>query len=150
MGHHADLRHLPGIRPAEADRARAVLAVMLVALAPDGNLPPPVMTRLRVVAAGAPVLAALGPAAVEELAVLTLRSLALRGPDRVLGDLRGLIAPRLAETALALAVRASQSQGRIDARTAGILGGLAAYFAIPPATLADILSVLAMLDGPAD
>jgi tellurite resistance protein len=148
MGHHAQLRQDSGQSRADPARARAVLAVMVVALAPDGRMAAERLARLRMVAATAPACAGFGPAAVEEMAVLTLRNVALRGPDRVLADLQGQFSRALAETALTLAVRAAHVQGRIDPHTADVLGGIAAWFGVPPAKLADIRDVIALLEGP--
>jgi tellurite resistance protein len=148
MGQHAELRQHIGIVRAEPARARAVLAVMTVALAPEGQMAPEVLARLRMVAATAPVFAGFGPAAIEEMAVLTLRSIALRGPDRVLSDLQPVFTRALADTALTLAVRAAHVAGRIETRTADVLGGIAAWFGVPPAKLADIRDVIAILEGP--
>lgn len=147
MGQHAELRQDMGVARADTARARAVLAVMVVALAPEGQMPPETLARLRMVAATAPALAGFGPAAVEEMAVLTLRGIALRGPDRVLTDLQGQFTRHLAETALTLAVRAAHVDGRIAPRRADVLGGIAAWFGVPPAKLADIRDVVAILEG---
>ena len=152
MGHLAEIGSQPGARPAAtvaaADRARIVLAVVLIALAPDGQARPETLARVVQVCGRAPVLAGLGPAAVEELAALTLRALAVRGPDRVLADLRGLMTRPLAETALALAVRAAFAGGRVDPETAGILGGLASHLGLPAAWLSDLFEVMGALERP--
>ena len=150
MGHLAEIGIQSGARPAisvaAADRARIVLAVVLIALAPDGRAAPETLVRVAQVCRGAPVLAGFGPAAVEELAGLTLRALATRGPDRVLADLRGLMTRPLAETALALAVRAAFQGGRVAPETAGILGGLSTHLGLPAAWLSDLLDVLGALE----
>lgn len=152
MGHLAEIGSQSGARPAisvaAADRARIVLAVVLIALAPDGQASPATVARVVQVCRGAPVLAGLGPAAVEELAGLTLRALASRGPDRVLADLRGLTTRPLAETAMALAVRAAFDNGRVAPETAGILGGLATHLGVPAVWLSDLLEILGALERP--
>lgn len=148
MGQHAELRQDMGATRADPARARAVIAVMTVALAPEGTMTPATLARLRSVAATAPALAGFGPSAIEEMAVLALRSIALHGPDRVLTALQGQFTRALADTALTLAVRAAHQNGRIDARTADVLGGIAAWFGVPPAKLADIRDVIAILEGP--
>jgi hypothetical protein len=148
MGQHADLRISAAIRPAAVDRARAVLAVALIPLAPDGAAAPADLARVRRVLAGAPILADVAPFALDELVALTLRALAARGPDRVLADLRGLLLPGQAEAALALAVRAAFQAGRVPDPALGILGGLANCLGVPVAVFADMLSVLAMLERP--
>ena len=152
MGHLADIRHGVAARPAVtvavADRARIVLAVMLIALAPEGRIAPEALARVVQVCRGAPVLAGLNAAGVEELAALTLRGLAARGPDRVLADLRGLMPRALAETALALAVRVAFVAGRVAPDTAGILGGLATHLGLPAACLSDLFEVIGALERP--
>lgn len=148
MGQHADLRVSAAIRPAAVDRARVLLAVALIPLAPDGQAAAADVARVRRVLAGTPALADLAPFALDELIPLTLRALAARGPDRVLADLRGMMPPALAETALALAIRAAYQAGRVPERALGILGGLAAYMGVPVAVFADMLAVLAMLERP--
>jgi hypothetical protein len=131
MGQPADLRVTVAIRPAAVDRARVVLAVTLIPLAPDGDAGAADLARVRRVLAGAPMLADVAPFALDELIPLTLRALATRGPDRVLADLRGLIPPGLAEAALALAIRAAFQAGRVPERALGILGGLANRLGVP-------------------
>ncbi len=152
MGHIADIRSdaasRPGVTVAAADRARIVLAVMLIALAPDGQIDAAGIARVTDVCHAAPVLAGIDAAGIEELAALTLRGLAARGPDRVLADLRGLMPRALAETALAMAVRASFVAGRVPPDTAGILGGLANYLGLPAAWLSDLFEVLGALERP--
>lgn len=152
MGHLADIRSIVPARPAltvaVADRARIVLAVMLIALAPEGRIAPEALARLVQVCRGAPVLAGLNAAGVEELAALTLRGLAARGPDRVLADLRGLVPRALAETALAMAVRVAFVAGRVAPDTAGILGGLATHLGLPAACLSDLFEVIGALERP--
>ena len=154
MGHIADIRSQNATRPAVtvagADRARIVLAVMLIALAPDGQIDAAGMARVMQVCRGAPVLAGINAAGVEELAALTLRGLAARGPDRVLADLRGLSTRALSETALAMAVRAAFVAGRVPPDTAGILGGLATHMGLPAAWLSDLFEVLGALERPFD
>ena len=155
MGHLAEIRSDINARPpmvsvAMADRARIVLAVMLIAVAPAGRIAPAALQRVVQVCRGAPVLAGLHPAGIEELAALTLRGLAMRGPDRVLADLRGLIPRALAETALALAVRAAFVAGRVPPDTAGILGGLATHLGLPAAWLSDLFEVMGALERPFD
>ena len=150
MGHLSDLRHGAAVRPAVADRARIVLAVMLIALAPDGRMQPDSLRRVHRVCRGAPVLAGIGGEALDELAALTLRALAARGPDRVLGDLRGLIQRPLAETALVMAIRAAFDEGRIAPDVLGILGGLANYMSIAAAQLSDMLETVGALERPFD
>lgn len=148
MGQHANLRQDMGQPGPDPARARAVIAVMAVALAPEGRMPPATLARLRSVAAAAPALAGFGPAAIEEMALLALRSIALHGPDRVLTALRGQFTRALADTALALAIRAAHQEGRIAPRTADVLGGIAAWFGVPPAKLADMRDIIAILEGP--
>jgi hypothetical protein len=154
MGHLADIRSSSGAHPAVtvavADRARIVLAVMLIARAPEGRIEAEGLARVVQVCRGAPVLAGLNAAGIEELALLTLRAIAARGPDRVLADLRGLMSRQLAETALAMAVRAAFSAGRIAPDTAGILGGLATHLGLPAAGLSDLFEVLGALERPFD
>jgi hypothetical protein len=148
MGQHAELRVSAAIRPVAVDRARVLLAVALIPLAPDGAAAPADLARVRRVLASAPVLADLAPFALDELIPLTLRALAARGPDRVLADLRGLIPQGLAEAALALAIRAAFQAGRVPEHALGILGGLANWLGIPVAVFADMLEVIAMLERP--
>lgn len=149
MGHHGDLKASAAIRPASVDRARAVLAVALIGLAPDGQATASDLTRLQAVLVDAPLLDDLAPLAIEELARLTLRSLACRGADRVLDDLHGLIPPRLAETALVLALRAAVCDGRVPVQRATILRGLAERLGVAMPIFAEMLSVIAMLERPA-
>lgn len=154
MGHLAEIRSAAVARPtvsvAVADRARIVLAVMLIALAPEGRIGAQGLARVVQVCRGAPVLAGLNAAGVEELAELTLRALAARGPDRVLADLRGLCPRGLAETALALAVRAAFAQGRVPPETAGVLGGLCTHLGLPAVWLSDLFEVMGALERPFD
>ncbi|MGQ0564852.1 MAG: hypothetical protein ACT4OK_07245 [Gemmobacter sp.] len=150
MGHLAEIRHdidpAPQVTVAVADRARIVLAVVLIALAPDGRIAGPGLARVVQVCRGAPVMGGLGPAAIEELAGLTLRAIAARGPDRVLADLRGLMPRALAETALTMAVRAAFAGGRVPPETAGILGGLATHLGLSAAWLGDLFEVVGALE----
>lgn len=148
MGQHADLRFRATIRPAAVDRARVVLAVALIPLAPYGDAAAADVARVRRVLAAAPVLSDLAPFALDELIPLTLRALSSRGPDRVLADLRGLIPPGLAEAALALAVRAASQAGRVPERAMGILGGLANHLGVPISDFADMLQALTVEDRP--
>lgn len=154
MGHIAQISSVGHARPpvtvAVADRARIVLAVMLIALAPDGRIGAAGLARVVQVCQGAPVLAGLDAAGVEELAALTLRGLTARGPDRVLADLRGLMPRALAETALAMAVRAAFAAGRVPPDTAGILGGLCTHLGLPAAWLSDLFEVMGALERPFD
>lgn len=143
MGQPADMRLRATIRPAAAERARVVLAVALIPLAPYGVAPTSDVARLRRVLGEAPLLADIAPFALDELIPLTLRALAARGPDRVLADLRGLIPPGLAEAALALAVRAAFQGGRVPERAMGILGGLANRLGVPISDFADMLEGIA-------
>ena len=154
MGHLAEIRSAVAARPpvtvAAVDRARIVLAVVLIALAPEGRIAPDGLARVVQVCRGAPVLAALDAAGIEELAGLTLRALVARGPDRVLADLRGLMPRGLAETALALAVRAAFAKGRVAPDTAGILGGLCTHLGLPAVWLSDLFEVIGALERPFD
>jgi hypothetical protein len=154
MGHLAEISSDHAARPAVtgavADRARIVLAVVLIALAPEGRIEAHSMARVVQVCRGAPVLAGLNGAGIEELAVLTLRALVARGPDRVLADLRGLCPRGLAETALALAVRAAFVAGRVPPDTAGILGGLCTHLGLPAVWLSDLFEVMGALERPFD
>lgn len=143
MGQPADLRASAAIRPAAVVRARVVLAVTLIPLAPYGEAAVEDVARVRRVLSVAPVLADLAPFALDELIPLTLRALAARGPDRVLADLQGLIPPGLAEAALALAVRAAFQGGRVPERAMGILGGLANRLGVPIGDFADMLEGIA-------
>jgi hypothetical protein len=148
MGHHADPRQQAAMRPETVDRARAIVAVVLIALAPEGVIAAPALDRVQRVLAAAPALAGLPPAWAEELCVLTLRAIAARGPDRLLSDLHPRFSRPLAETALALAVRAALVGGRIEAQTAGILGGLAHWLGVPVATFSDMVEVIGILERP--
>ena len=154
MGHLSEIRSAVAARPpvtvAAVDRARIVLAVVLIALAPEGRIAAERLARVVQVCRGAPVLAALDAAGIEELAALTLRALVARGPDRVLADLRGLCPRGLAETALAMAVRAAFAQGRVPPETAGILGGLATHLGLSAAWLSDLFEVIGALERPFD
>jgi len=142
MRQSADLRMSAAIRPAAAERARVVLAVALIPLAPYGEASAADMSRVRRVLGEAPLLADIAPFALDELIPLTLRALAARGPDRVLADLRGLTPPGLAEAALALAVRAAFQGGRVPERAMGILGGLANRLGVPIGDFADMLEAI--------
>lgn len=144
MGQHADLRVSAAIRPAAVDRARVLLAVALIPLAPYGEAAAADLARLRRVLGAAPLLADIAPFALDELIPLTLRALAARGPDRVLADLRGLIPPGLAEAALAVAVQAAYQGARVPERAMGILGGLANRLGVPIADFADMLETIAV------
>ncbi len=139
MGQHAGLRTGASIRPAAVERARVLIAVALIPLAPYGDAAPTDVARVRHVLAAAPMLSDLAPFALDELIPLTLRALSARGPDRVLADLRGLIPPGLGEAALMLAVRAAYQAGRVPERAMGILGGLANRLGVPISDFADML-----------
>lgn len=143
MRQPADLRPRTVIRPAAAERARVVLAVALIPLAPYGEAAATDLARLRHVLGAAPLLADIAPFALDELIPLTLRALAARGPDRVLADLRGVTPPGLAEAALALAVRGAFQGGRVSERAMGILGGLANRLGVPIGDFADMLEGIA-------
>lgn len=133
---------------AGADRARIVLAVVLIAQAPEGRIGAAPLARVLRLCEGAPVLGGMDAGVLGEVAHLTLRALAMRGPDRVLADLRGLMPRPLAETALALAIRAAFVEGRIPPETAGILGGLATHLGLGAAWLSDALEILGVLERP--
>lgn len=148
MGHHADPRQVAAIRPETVDRARAIVAVVLIAQAPEGVIAAPALARAQRVLASAPALAGLPAAWSEELCVLTLRAIAARGPDRVLADLQGRFTRPLGETALALAVRAAMVDGRVAPETAGILGGLAHWLGVPVAAFSDMVDVIGILERP--
>jgi hypothetical protein len=146
MGHLAEIRPGAALVAAQTVRVRVVLAVMLIALAPDGRITADRLARVARVCRGAPVLAGLDAAGFQELAGLTLRALMARGPDRVLADLRGLMPRALAECALALAVRAGFEDGRLPPDTAGILGGLATRLGVSAAQLSDLFEVMGTLE----
>jgi len=144
MGQMADQRVSVAVRSVAVVRARAVLAIALIPLAPFGDATKADVARVRRVLGAAPLLADVAPFALDELIPLTLRALAVRGPDRVLADLRGLIPPGLAEGALALAIQAAYEAGRVPERAMGILGGLANRLGVPITVFAEMLETIAM------
>ena len=146
MGHLAEIRPGSPVAAVLAGRARVVLAVMLIALAPDGRIAGDRLARVARVCRGAPVLQGLDAAGFGELTDLTLRALVARGPDRVLADLRGQMPRPLTECALAMAVRAGFEAGRLPPATAGILGGLATHLGVPAAQLSDLFEVMGTLE----
>lgn len=130
--------------------ARAVLALPLTALAPDGRLAPGALDRVVDLCTAAPVLAATGAGALRAMALAILRETAARGAGQVLARLTPVLTPPLAETALCLAVRAAMAgQGRLSARDRQVLGALARNVGLDPSEIDAMVPVLAVLDRPA-
>ncbi|HSF63497.1 MAG TPA: hypothetical protein VLA78_03875 [Paracoccaceae bacterium] len=135
---------------APAALARAILALPLTALAPDGRMAPQVLDRVVEMCAAAPVLAATGPGPVRAYALAILRAIAAQGAGPVLSALVPALTPPLAETALCLALRAAMDErGALAARDRQVLGALARRLGLDPAVLDGMQRVLAVLDRPA-
>lgn len=140
---------VPPVSRAAAEAGRAVLTVVLIAVAPHGLATAPAMRRALAVAQDAAVLSGFGPDDVRMLARVILQALAARGPGQVMADVQGLLPRALAETALALAARAVFHDGRFDRGGLDRLGALAHRTGLTPDTLAATLDVIAALDRPA-
>jgi hypothetical protein len=132
-----------------AEAGRAVLTVMLIAVAPHGVASPQALRRALAVAQEAAVLGDFGPDDIGGLARLVLQGLAARGPGPVMAEVQGLLPRGMAETALALAARAVFHAGSYDRAGLDRLGALAHRLGLPPDTLAVTLDVIAALDRPA-
>lgn len=139
----------PAVGRAAAENARAVLTVMLIAVAPQGMATAPAMRRALAVAAEAAVFAGFGPEDIRALVRIVLQGLASRGPGQVMADVQGLLSRAMSETALALAARAVFHDGTYDRAGLDRLGALAHRLGLPPDTLACTLDVIAALDRPA-
>ncbi|HMO09500.1 MAG TPA: hypothetical protein PKD10_17915 [Paracoccaceae bacterium] len=139
----------PPFGRAAAEGARAVLTVMLIAVAPQGMASAPAMRRALAVAQEAPVFDGFGPEDIRALARIVLKGLATRGPGQVIADVQGFLPRAMAETALALAARAVFQAGTYDRAGLDRLGALAHRLGLPPDTLAVTLDVIAALDRPA-
>jgi hypothetical protein len=130
--------------------ARAVLALPLTALAPEGRMAAAALDRVIALCAAAPVLAGCGQGALRAYALAILRETAARGAGAVLARVTPALTPPLAETALCLALRAALAgQDRLAARDRQVLGALARHLGLDPAMLDRMTPVLAVLDRPA-
>lgn len=141
--------HVPPVSRAAAEAGRAVLTVMLIAVAPHGLATAPAMRRALAVAQEAAVFSGHTPDDIRALARHVLQGLASRGPGQVMADVQGLLARAMAETALVLAARAVFHDGQFDRAGLDRLGALAHRLGLPPDTLATTLDVIAALDRPA-
>ncbi|QYK40656.1 MAG: hypothetical protein KF887_14740 [Paracoccaceae bacterium] len=152
MGHAAVQREgataaMPLMGRDRAEVARAMLSVVMIAVAPDGEARAGGAGRALVICADSPAFAGLDAADLRQLAGWVLRALAGRGPGAVIADVQGLLSPERAETALCLAVRAvlagSASAGAMDR-----LGALSHRLGVPVDRFATMIEILRILDRP--
>lgn len=152
MGHHAALQPAPGgqgplpVARVRAETARAVLSVVLVVVAPQGQAAPAALSRAAMVCNDSPVFATLDPTALRDLGRLVLRSLAVRGPGPVIADIQGLLPADMVETALCLAIRAARLDGRMPPGAMDRLGALARRLDVSVDRFAQMIETLAILD----
>jgi hypothetical protein len=152
MGHHAAVQQTAGaqvalpIGRAQAELARALLSVVLIAVAPQGQASPAALSRAAHVCNDSPVFAALDPAALRDLGRMVLRSLSVRGPGPVIADVQGMLPRDMVETALCLAIRAARQGGVMPPDAMDRLGALAQRLGVPVDRFAPMVEVLAILD----
>lgn len=152
MGHHAAVQQPPGtpaplpVGRAQAEMARALLSVVLIAVAPQGQASPAALSRAASVCNDSPVFAALDAADLRDLGRMVLRSLAARGPGPVIADVQGLLPADMVDTALCLAIRAARQGGVMPPGAMDRLGALAARLGVPVDRFAPMVEVLAILD----
>ncbi|MFN4159770.1 MAG: hypothetical protein ACK4GO_15410 [Gemmobacter sp.] len=154
MGHHttmqADQGAAAGVAPpigrAQAEAARAVLSVVLIAVAPQGAAEARALSRAAAVCIDSAVFDGLDAVALRDLGRVVLRGLSARGPGPVMADVQGHLPQRLVETALCLAIRAARNEGAMPPGAMDRLGALSMRLGVEVDRFAAMVEVLEILD----
>jgi tellurite resistance protein len=131
------------VTPEEESAAIAVLAVIVMTLAPEGRVEDRRLADALLAVSAAPALSGLAVRGLARTARDLQAELADRGPLRMLRALAPHAGARLAETALCLAARAALADGQLDTTERAMLERAAEAFRLPAARLSVILDVMA-------
>ncbi len=130
------------VEPGQEAAAIALLAVVLMTLAPEGRVEDRRLADALLVVATSPALSGLAVRGLARTARDLQAELADRGPLRMLRAIAPHLAGPLAETAICLAARAALADGRLDADERGMIERSAEVLRVAPARLAVILDVM--------
>ncbi len=137
------------VSPQDEAAAIAVLAVILMTLAPEGRVDDRRLADALLAVAAAPALSGLSVRGLARTARDLQSELADRGPLRMIRAVTPHIQGRAAETALCLAVRAALAGGGLDGTGRAMLDRAAEAMRVPAARLAMIVEVMGLAERPA-
>lgn len=130
------------VRPEEEAAAIAVLAVVVMTLAPEGQVEDRRLAEALHAVAGAPALAGLAARGIARTARDLQSELAERGPLRMLRAIGPHLGGQAGETALCVAARAALADGRLDATERAMLERAGEALRVAPGRLGTIIDVL--------
>jgi tellurite resistance protein len=130
------------VTPEDEAASIAVLAVVVMTLAPEGRIEDRRLADALLAVSGTPALAGLAVRGLARTARDLQAELADRGPLRMLRAIAPYAEAGLGETALCLAARAALADGRLDTSERAMLERAAEAFRIPPARLQVILDIM--------